>query len=83
MVVFLALHPMELIVLNSLDLLDNLDMLLTSTLTINCYLRNYLNKAISIINFTKLFQNFIADTMILYLNSMSVLISLLRQDFGN
>ena len=34
-------------------------MLLTSTLTINCKLRNFLNKAIGIINFAKPFLNFI------------------------
>ena len=38
--------------------------LLTSTLAINCKLRNFLNKAIGIINFAKHFQNFIDDTMI-------------------
>ena len=32
-------------------------MLLTSTLAINCYHRNFLNKAIGIINFAKHFQN--------------------------
>ena len=31
--------------------------------------RNFLNKAIGIINFVKYFQNFIDDTMILFLNS--------------
>ena len=36
----------------------------TSTLAINFLLRNFLNKAIGIINFAKLFQNFIEDTMI-------------------
>ena len=36
MVMFLALHPMEFIFLNSSDLLEHLPMLLTSTLTINC-----------------------------------------------
>ena len=44
-------------------------MLLTSTLAINCKLRNFLNKAIGIINFAKPFQNFVDDTMISYLNS--------------
>ena len=44
MVMFHALHPMESISLNSFVLLEHLDMLLTSTLTINCYLRNFLNK---------------------------------------
>ena len=44
-------------------------MLLTSTLAIDSYLRNFLNKAISTINFAKPFLNFIDDTMIYYLNS--------------
>ena len=39
-------------------------LLLTSTLAINCYIRNFLNKAISIINVAKHFHNFIHDTMI-------------------
>ena len=37
---------------------------LTSTLAINCYLRNFLNKAIGIINFAKPFPNVMDDTMI-------------------
>ena len=61
---FLVLHHMESISLDSFVLLEHLAMLLTSTLAINCYLRNFLNKAISIINFAKHFQNFIDDTMI-------------------
>ena len=64
MVMFLVLHPMESISLNSFVLLEHLAMLLTSTLAINCKLRNYLNKAIGIINFAKHFENFIDDTMI-------------------
>ena len=44
--------------------LEHLAMLLTSTLAINCYLRNFLNKAIGTINFAKPFLNFIDDTMI-------------------
>ena len=36
MVMFLALHPMESISLNSFVLLEHLAMLLTSTLKINC-----------------------------------------------
>ena len=54
---FLALHPMESISLNSFVLLEHLAMLLTSTH------RNFLNKAIGIINFAKHFLNFIDDTM--------------------
>ena len=64
MVMFLALHPMESISLNSFILLENLAILLTSKLAINCKLRNFLNKAINIINFTKPFLNFKDDTMI-------------------
>ena len=64
MVMFLVLHPMESISLNSFVLLEHLAMLLTSTLAINCELRNFLNKAMGIINFAKYFQNFIDDTMI-------------------
>ena len=64
MVMFLALHPMEIIFLNSSDLLDHLAKLLTSTLIIKCLLRNFSNKAIGIINFTKLFLNFNANTII-------------------
>ena len=64
MVMFLVLHPIESISLNLFVLLEHLAMLLTSTLTINCKLRNFLNKAIGIINFAKHFQNFIDDTMI-------------------
>ena len=47
----LALHPMESISLNSFDLLEHLAMLLTSTLVINCKLRNFFNNVIGIINF--------------------------------
>ena len=64
MVMFLALHPMESISLNSYVLLEHLAILLTSTLAINCKLRNFLNMAISIINFAKPFLSFIVDTMI-------------------
>ena len=41
MVIFLALHPMESISLNSFVLLEHLAMLLTSTLAINCLLINF------------------------------------------
>ena len=66
MAMFLALHPMESISLNSFVLLEHLAILLTSTLAINCQVKfkNFLNKAIGIINFTKPFLNFIDDTMI-------------------
>ena len=61
---FFALHPMESIPLNAFVLLDHLAILLTSTLAINCKLRNFLNKGTGIINFAKPFLNFIDDTMI-------------------
>ena len=64
MVMFLALHPMESISLNSFVLLEHLAILLTSTLAMNCQLRNFLNKAIGIINFAKHFLSFKDDTMI-------------------
>ena len=63
MEMFLALHHIESISLNSFVFLEHLAMLLTSTLAINCKLRNFLNKVIGIINFAKLFINFIDDTM--------------------
>ena len=70
MVMFLVLHPMEYtFTLNAFVLLEHLAMLLTVTLAINCSLRNFLNKAICIINFAKHFQNFIDDTMICFPNS--------------
>ena len=64
MVMLLALHPMVSISLNSFGLLEHLAMLLTSTLAINGYPRNFLNKAIGIINLAKPFLNIIDDTMI-------------------
>ena len=66
MVMFLALHPMESISdhISQLVLLEHLAMLLTSTLAINCKLRNFLNKAIGIINFAKPYLNFLDDIMI-------------------
>ena len=45
--------PYESISLNSFVLLEHLAILLTSTLAINCELRNFLNKDIGIINFAK------------------------------
>ena len=66
---FLALHPIESISLNSFVLLEHLAMLLTSTFLLNCKLRYFLNKAIGIINIAKPFLDFIDDSMILYLNS--------------
>ena len=64
MVMFLVLHPMVSIFLNSFVLLEHLAWLLTSTITINCLLRNFLNNAIGIINFVKHFQIFIDNTII-------------------
>ena len=61
---FLAQHPMESIPLNSFILLEHLAMLLTSTLAINCQLRNFLKKTIGIMNLAKPFLNFIDGTMI-------------------
>ena len=58
-------------------------MLLTSTLAINCLLRNFLNKAIGIINFAKPFLNFIDDTMICFLNSKLDLNLSCVKDFRN
>ena len=55
---FLALHPMEFISFNPSELIEHLAMLLTATLTINCSLRNVLNKAFSIINFANPFSKF-------------------------
>ena len=56
MLMSLALHPMESISLNSFVLQEHLAMLLISTFALK--LRNYLNKAIGIINFAKLFLNY-------------------------
>ena len=78
MVVFLTLHPMGSTSLNSFVFLELLAILLTSTLAINCLLRNFLNKVICIINFIKPFLNCIDDTMIWYLNSKLDLKSLWR-----
>ena len=64
MAMVLALHPLESMSLNLFVLLEHLAMLLTSTLAINCKLKNFLNKAIGIKNFEKPFLNFIDDTMI-------------------
>ena len=58
LVMFLALHLRVSISLNSFVLLEHLAILLTSTLVINCLLRNFLNKAIGIINFAKPFSKF-------------------------
>ena len=82
-VMFLALHPMESISLNSFVLLENLDMLLTPTLAINGLLRNFLNKAFGTINFAKPFLDFIDNTLIRYLNSKLDLKLSCAKDFWN
>ena len=74
---------MESISLNSFVLLEHLAILLTSTLAINCQLRNFLNKVIGIINFAKPFLNFIDDTMFWYLNSKLDLNLSKAKDFQN
>ena len=63
MVMFLALRPVESISSNSSVLLEHLARLLTSTLAIKCLLRNFLNKAIRIINLANPFLNFIDDAI--------------------
>ena len=72
MVMFLVLHPMESISLNSFVLLEHLAMLLTSTLAINCYLRNFLNKAIGIINLNAFYwyQIFALDSAVVEVQEM-------------
>ena len=79
MVMFLALRPVESISSNSSVLLEHLARLLTSTLAINCLLRNFLNKlfkAIRIINLANPFLNFIDDTIAKFKIELK---SLLRQ----
>ena len=76
---FPVLHPMESISLNSFVLLEHLAMLQTSTLTINCYLRNFLNKVIGIINFAKTFSKFYRRYYDLISKFQVGLKSLLRQ----
>ena len=83
MLMFLDLHPMEYTSLNSFVLLEHLAMLLISILAINWLLRNFLNKAIGIINFAKHFQNFIDDTMIEFLNFKFDLNLSRAKDFQN
>ena len=60
------------------SMLEHLAMLLTSTHSINCKLRNFLNKAMGIINFAKLFLNFIS-----ILNSIPDLYLSCARDFFN
>ena len=76
---FLALHPMESISLNVFVLLEHLAMLLTSTLALNCKPRNFLNKAICIINFAKPFSKFYRRYYDLISKFQILLKSLLRQ----
>ena len=61
---------------NSSVLLEHLARLLTSKLAINCLLRNFLNKAIRIINLANPFLNFIDDTIAKFKIELK---SLLRQ----
>ena len=68
-VVFLVLHPMESISLNSFVLLGRLAVLLASALAVGCWLGDFLNKAIGVINFAKHFQNFMDDAVVWFLNS--------------
>ena len=63
------MHPMGSVSLGYFVLLERLAMLLTSTLAINCLLRNFLNKAIGIINFAKPFLKFIDDAVVWCLGS--------------
>ena len=79
---FLVLHPMESISLNSFVLLEHLAMLLTSTLTINCYLRNFSNKAMGIINFAKTFSKFYRRYYDLISKFQVALKALLHQGFS-
>ena len=79
MAMFLPLHPTESISLSSFLLLEHLAMLLTSTLVINCYLRNFLNKGIGIINFAKHFLKFYRRYYDLISKFQVGLKSLLRQ----
>ena len=57
MEMFLALHLMESLSLNSFVLLEHLAMLLTSTLAIDCLLRNLLNNKLSK-NFSKFYRRY-------------------------
>ena len=58
MVMFLALYAMESISLNSFVLLDHLAMLLTSTLAINCKLRNFFKQGYRYHKLRKTFSKF-------------------------
>ena len=81
MVMFLVLHPVESMSLNSFVLLGRPAVLLASTLAINCWLRNFLNRAIGIINFAKHFQNFIDDAVVWFLGSKLDLSHSCAKDF--
>ena len=67
---FLALHPMESISLNSFVLLEHLAMLLNSTLAINCYLRSFYGDLVYTCTFKKLVgsNNFSAHFIKLFLS---------------
>ena len=83
MVMFLALHPMESISLNSFVLLEHLAISLTSIFTINCLLRGFLARAVGIINFAKPFLSFMGDAVLWCLDSRLVLNLSCIEHFGN
>ena len=64
MVMFLALHPLESVSLGSFVLLGRLAVLLASALAVGCWLRDFLDRAVGVVDFVKPFLNFIDDTMI-------------------
>ena len=84
MLIFLVLHPIKSISLNSFVLLEHLAMLLSSTLAIT---QKLFNKAIRIINFAIPFLNCIDDTMIskldLNLSCKRVLVYKLKKIVGS
>ena len=64
MMVFLALHPVGSVSFSSFVLLERLAVLLASTLTVDCRLGNFLDKAISVVNLAKPFLNFKDDAVV-------------------
>ena len=69
MVIFLVMHPVGSVSLRSFVLLGRLALLLASVLAVDCWLRDFLDRAIGVVDFLKHFLNFIDDTMIWSLNS--------------
>ena len=61
---FLALHPMDFISLNSSGLLEHLAMLLIIALAVNCLHGEFLGKAISIISLARHFLDFVANIVV-------------------